>query len=227
MPRLYYKEPDTKYGRPKKKIAREPPSFFRTCDEEMKGWGARRFLKELIQREISYNWEQHRPEWEDEPPHVPPGLVPITDLDEINAFLCRLPAVSQVTSKEAAIHALESGLILIAVDPHTPNLSERLGVEAKKIRAKHPLPMKKKRGRPSDQTNIAGIDADKLEQWRTHRIIALHELRLSGYKARKQIAKWMFPEIKGQRKRGDRLDRAVELLDEALAAARMIDAQTR
>ena len=227
MPRGYYKEPDVKYGRPKTKITREPPCFFRTYDEEMKGWGARQFLKELIQREISYNWERQRSEWEDKPPHVPRGLVPVTDLDEINAFFCRLPPVSQITSKEAATHALASGLTLIAVDPHTPNLSEGLGIEAKKIRAKHPLPIKKKRGRPSDPTNVAGIDANKLEQWRTHRICALHELRLSGYKDRKQIAKWMFPEIKDQRKRGDKLDRAVELLDEALAAERVIDAQTR
>jgi hypothetical protein len=196
----------------------------------MKGWGTRQFLKELIRREIGYNWERQRSEWEDKPPHVPRGLVPVTDLDEINTFFCRLPPVSQITSKEGAIHALGSGLILIAVDPHTPNLREKLHIEAKKIRAKYPLPIKKKRGRPTDSANIAGIDANKLEQWRAHRIVALHELGLresDPKQGRKQIAKWMFPEIKDPRKRGQKLDRAVELLDEALAAARVIDAQTR
>jgi hypothetical protein len=69
-----------------------------------------------------------------------------------------------------------------------------------------------------------------LNRWRSHRIIELHELRLQGYnpqKQRKQISYWLFPELNDQRKRGEKLDRAVELLDEALAGTRVIDAQTR
>jgi hypothetical protein len=236
MPRGYYKEPDVKYGRPKTKIAREPPRFFRTYDDEMRNWDARRFFRELVIRQGTHDWEQERGEWKRSKKSAFDPLgetylrgTPVTDPDEINKFLCRPPAVSQITSKEDAIHALRLGLILIAVDPHAPNLADKLNIEAKKIRAKYPLPIKP-RGRPSDSIDVVGIDANKVEQWRIHRIVALHELRLKGYdprKERKQLAAWMFPEIRDKRKRGLKLDRAVELLDEALAATREIDAQTR
>ena len=127
-------------------------------------------------------------------------------------------------------HALALDMVLIAVDPSTPNLLERLNGEAKAIRERHPLPIKKQRGRPSEPANVVGIDAVTIEQWRVHRIITLHELRLAGHdprKNRKQLAAWMFPEVKDQRRRGLMLDRAVELLDGALAALAILDAQTR
>jgi len=236
MSRDYYKEPDVKYGRPKTKIAREPPPFFRTYDEEMKGWDARQFLRELVKLQGRCDWKRQRRKWnkkplgwEGPPPWYSQGT-PLFDLDEINKFLCRPPAVSQIDSTQNAEHALRLGMILIAVDPNTPDLAERLLTETTKIWQQHPLPVKKGRGRPSDSTNVAGIDANKVEEWCTHRIVALHLLRLNGYdprKRRKQVAAWMFPEIEDQRKRGGKLDRAEKLLDEALAAARVIDAQTR
>jgi hypothetical protein len=252
MTRDYYKEPDTRYGRPKRRTA-DRPLDFRTYDDEMKGWEVRQFIRELVDRQLKHDWKKHEGEWSEEPrtfefgmhsskeravvpglcaggPWNFRGLIPLTDLDEINRFLCRPSGVSQIESAEQADNALRLGMILIAVDPNTPDLARRLGAEAEKIRKAHPLPIKKPPGRPSGTTDLVGIDANKLEQWRAHRILALHELRLSGYdptKDRKQIAEWMFPEIKDQRKRGSKLDRAVEFLDEALAAARVIDAQTR
>ena len=39
----------------------------------------------------------------------------MTDPDEINKFLCRLPAVGQIGSIEDAEHALRLGMVLIAV----------------------------------------------------------------------------------------------------------------
>jgi hypothetical protein len=121
-------------------------------------------------------------------------------------------------------------MILIAVDPNTPDLASRLNAQAGVIRTKHPLPIKKQRGRPGDPTDVAGVDAKKLAQWRKYRIVHLHKLLLNGNdlpKDRKQLAALMFPEEKDPRKRGQMLDRAKELLDEAFAAQRMIDAQTR
>jgi hypothetical protein len=115
---------------------------------------------------------------------------------------------------------------LIAVDPNTPDLAKRLGTEAEKIRKAHPLPIKKPRGRPNKPGNIA----ISMNAWRVYRIVELHEFRLKGYdprKERKQMAAWLYPEQKNERKRGEMLDRAVELLDEALAATRVVDAQTR
>jgi hypothetical protein len=247
MARRYYKEPDVEYGRPKTRIAIPPRDYFRAYDEKMKGWDARRFRRELAIQQGRHEWAQQQAEWvlpryklvkegnkwwfeqDGVEPMFSPDATPITDPDEGNRFLDRPPAVSRITSQERAAHALALGMILIAVDPHTPDLEARLNTEAKNIRADFPQPIKT-RGRPSASTDIAGIDENKLKQWREHRVVFLHHLRLNGHdpgKARKQLAAWMFPEIKDPRKRGLKLDRAVELLDEALAAARMIDVQTR
>jgi hypothetical protein len=121
-------------------------------------------------------------------------------------------------------------MILIVVDPNTPDLAKRLRIETEKIRKAHPLPIRKGRGRPSKSGDIDIISPETLNAWRLYRIVALHELRLRGYdpqRQRKQLAAWLFPEQRNQLARGEMLDRAVELLDDALAAARAIDAQTR
>jgi hypothetical protein len=223
MPRGYYKEPDVKYGRPKVQIVSSPPGFE---IYDTSNWNARRFLRELVKRQINHDWKKQRPEWRQW--NIRGN--PLADLDEINAFLCRPPPVSQIDSAEKADHALRLGMILIAVDPNTPDLTKRLGTEAEKIRQTHPLLIKKSRGRPSKSGNIGIINPAILNAWRVHRIVELHELRLKGYdprKERKQMAAWLYPDQKNQRKRGEMLDRGVELLDEALAAARVIDAQTR
>jgi hypothetical protein len=228
MPRGYYKELDVKYGRPRTKIAKTPPDFFRTYDEEMKSWDVRRFLRELMIRQGDHDWDLRRSEWEAEPPYTRGS--PLTDPDAINRFLCRLPPVSQIESMEDAQHALRLKMILIAVDPNTPDLESQLIAQARAVRTKHPLPIKKQRGRPNDSTDIPGIDENKVDQWRLHRIVSLHDCRLKGYdprKDRKQLAAWMFPEEKEPRKQGQMLDRSAELLDEALLAQRVIDAQTR
>lgn len=58
------------------------------------------------------------------------------------------------------------------------------------------------------------------EAWSSHRILTLYDLQLNGYlrRGRKQLAKWLFPEIADPKARGDKYDRARELLSEALAA---------
>jgi hypothetical protein len=146
MPRGYYKEPGVKYGRPKTKIVRDPPAFFKTYDEEMSGWDGRQFLRELVKRQVEHDWKKERPEWEnkqrtleggkwytsnEKPPWYSTGS-PLNDPDEINAFLCRPPPVSQIDRASEADHALSLGMILIAVDPNTPDLAKRLSIEAKK-----------------------------------------------------------------------------------------------
>jgi hypothetical protein len=93
MPRGYYKEPDVKYRRPKKKIAEIPLDFFRTYDEEMKSWDVRRFLRELMVRQGDHDWELRRSEWEDERPYTRGR--PLTDPDAVNRFFCRPPPVCQ------------------------------------------------------------------------------------------------------------------------------------
>jgi hypothetical protein len=251
MPRGYYKDPNVKYGRPRTRIVSEPPSGFKIYDTG--DWDGRRFFRELVKRQLQYDWEKQQGEWSKEPGSfegeryrseertVAPGLcaggpwdfrglTPPTDPDEINAFLCRPPAVGQIDSPEDVDHALSLGMILIAVDPNTPDLAKRLGTEAEKIRKTHPLPIKKPRGRSSKSANVSSIGLDTVGAWRTHRIIELHELRLRGFDPRtqrKQLAAWLFPEHQNPQARGKMLDRSVELLDEALAAVRVIDAESR
>src|SRR5271165_4347652 len=65
------------------------------------------------------------------------------------------------------------------------------------------------------------------EAWANHRILSLYDLELMGYDLegqRKQLAKWLFPEIADQKTRGDKYDRARELLAEALAALKTLRA---
>ena len=59
------------------------------------------------------------------------------------------------------------------------------------------------------------------DAWSNHRIIPLYDLQLKGHdlgRWRKQLAKWLFPEIADEKARGDKYDRARELLTEALDA---------
>src|SRR5262245_41426179 len=107
MVRNYYKEPDTRYGRPKTKTTKQPPVFFQTYGDQTKNWDARQFLRELVQRQGNHDWEhgqeRARREWkkkvrwrerdgwyehtqEGEAPWYSSGS-PITDPDEINKFL--------------------------------------------------------------------------------------------------------------------------------------------
>jgi hypothetical protein len=233
MTRGYCKEPGTKYGRPAKEIDDPPPNF---SFHDTRDWTARRWLKEIADRQGQHEWAQQRGEWETalpasmlQAPIIDPdaNLVPVSDPDEVNKFLARPPPIRQVTSKEDAAHDLALGRIVITVDPHTPDLADRLNAEAKKIRRVHPLPTKN-RGRQG--TNAAGINESKVQQWRQHRLVELYDLIIMGYdpvEDPKQIAAWLFSEIKNQRRRGEKLDQAVKLLDEMLNSMRMIDTQTR
>jgi hypothetical protein len=199
----------------------------------MKGWGPREFLRELENRRLRHNEERgrkrRRREWKFL--NLSDEAAPPTDFDEINRFLCRPPAVSQIGSVKEADHALRLNYILIVVDPNTPNIEQRLIAEAKTIRKKHRLHLKRSPGRPRfSSADTTSPDARKVQQWRDHRIVTLHDLRLNGYdprKQRKQVAALMFPEIGHGRTRGRKLDQAVKLLDDFLAAARPIEAMTR
>jgi hypothetical protein len=233
MKRGYCKEGDTEPGRAKTKVPRRPADFL-PCDTS--GWDVRRFLRELAIRQIEHEWQSQKEEWKrDREDTSWDRLNPVSDPDEINRFLARLPAVSQITSQEHAAHALRLGMILIAVDPHTPDLVARLRAEADDIRARHPLPIKD-RWRPRSSSDVAGIDDQKLAQWRDHRIVDLYDLMIKGHDPRKErpkLAWWLFkddyPNIQARRARGSKLDRAVDLLNQALSLPllRMMDAQTR
>jgi hypothetical protein len=103
MKRGYVKEPGTVYGRPKQEIKNQAPAWFNTHDEEMKGWDARRFMRELQIRSGDEYWKREKRKWKG----IIAGGKPMTDPDEINRFLCRPPSVSQVKTSDDAAHALK------------------------------------------------------------------------------------------------------------------------
>jgi len=192
MKRGYYRADDTEHGRPRTKVPRRPPDFSLI---DTTGWDTRRFLRELANRQGEHEWKQQKDEWKRYPEDTSwDDLTLFNDPDEADRLLDRPPSVDQITSKERATHALDLGMILIAVDPHTPNLAERLSAEAKDIRAKHPLPIKD-RWRPRASTDVAGIDTQKLAQLRDHRIVDLYDLIIKGHdphKERMRLAWWLF-----------------------------------
>src|SRR5262245_51541897 len=126
MPRGYYNDPPTLSTVPGTRIVSEPPSGFKIYDTGDRD--DRRFVRELVKRQLQHDWEKQRGKWSQEPGSfegeryrseertVAPGLraggpwdfrglTPPTDPDEINAFLCRPPAVGQIDSPEDADHA--------------------------------------------------------------------------------------------------------------------------
>jgi hypothetical protein len=226
MARNYYKEPDATYGRPETAIEQSPPRGFYHYDGLMAQLDARGFLRALEKRLGEHDWQNRRDEWE----FMTCDGKPPTDPDEINRFLCRPAAVSIVENTDDAAHYLKLKMILIAVDPNTPNLASRLKEQARAIRKRHPLSPRKRKGRPSGLEDNFGIDDQDLNQWRNHRIISLLDLILMGFdpsKERKQLAFWLFPEIEDQDARGKKFDNARKHLDQARAASRIVDAQTR
>jgi hypothetical protein len=121
-------------------------------------------------------------------------------------------------------------MVLIAVDPSVPDLHDRLRKIGQEIRAKHPLPLARPRGRPTISGDVDGVSVADLRAWRDHRILALAEcihIGNSPRKDRKQLAAWLFPEIKDQTERGKKLDKAAKLLEQLRASVRVIDSQTR
>jgi hypothetical protein len=222
--RGYYKEPDETYGRPATKIRKKPPPEFSLSqeDELAQQLDVRGFLNALMKLDT---WAEHireNPDWEKR--QTFPGFETV---DEFNRG--RPDPVTIIEDEKTVEHALFFDMVLIGVDPNVPDLERRLCKVAKEIREKHPLPMAR-RGRPRKSGDIDGVSDTDVRAWRDHRVLALRKLEHKGYNLsddRKQLAWWLFPEIKDQVKRGHKLDKAVELLEQICVAIRVIDAQTR
>jgi hypothetical protein len=224
--RGYYKEPDVRYGRPRTRIRKEaPPEFSLSQEDELtQKLDARGFLNALVKLDV---WAEHireNPDWEKR--QIYPGF---ETADDFQRFLVRPDPVTIIEDDETAKHALSLDMVLIGVDPNVSDLEVRLRKVAKEIREKHPLPMAR-RGRPRKSGDIDGVSDTDVRAWRNHRVLALRKLEHKGYNLsddRKQLAWWLFPEVKDQVKRGHKLDKAVELLEQLCVAIRVIDAQTR
>ena len=223
--RNYHKEPDLKYGRPKKKISKIPPSWFSNHDDLVRKLDARDFLRLIVAKQNKDDWEKRvSKEW----PHG--QGIPLFELDEINHFLKPLSPLSVLKNEEEAAHAKALGFVVISIDPHVPNLASSLKKIIGEIRKDYPFPVRRKVGRQSIEGDMPLFDETDLQQWKDHRILALYDLRLRDFvrpEQRKQIASWLFPEIKNQTDRGNKLDKAQKILDQFLSSLRSIDAQTR
>jgi hypothetical protein len=223
--RSYYKEPGQRYGRPRTKISAVPPLGLSAEDELAQQLDARGFLNELIRLDTWQQFKQENPDYEKQKI----GPWPET-ADEFHRFLGTPPSFTVIEDEKTAKNALELGLILIVVDPNVADLDARLRKIGREIREKYPLPRNRPRGRPPKSGDIPGVSEADVHAWRDHRVLALRKLEhmsYSSHKDRKQLARWLFPEIKDQTKRGHKFDKAVELLEQLCASILVIDADTR
>jgi hypothetical protein len=137
------------------------------------------------------------------------GLKPVHDPREMDRLMCRTEPVAKVETPVDLSVALYNGRLVVEIDPSC--LDDVLFQKIKNLlKAERQTQVKSKPNR-----HIS------LEAWVNHRILSLYDLQLNGYdlsRRRKQLAKWLFPEIANPKARGDKYDRARELLTQALVA---------
>jgi hypothetical protein len=130
----------------------------------------------------------------------------------MDRLMCRTDVVAECVSTIDLEVARFNGRIVLEIDQNCPNeiIFEKIEAKLNLARAVKPRHIN-----PS--------------AWIDHRILALYDLKLCGYnlsKERKQLAIWLFPNIIDQKARGDKYDRARELLDDALSQLDLIRAQS-
>ena len=126
--------------------------------------------------------------------------------------MCRSEVVAECKTETDLKVARFNGRVVLEIDPACPNelLFQKIGAV-----------LDRARNRKARRINTTA--------WAEHRILALYDLKLMGYdlsKERKQLAAWLFPEIDGEKPRGDKFDRAKEYLDGAIALLPTLRAQS-
>jgi hypothetical protein len=135
------------------------------------------------------------------------------DPQEMDRLMCRTEPVAKVETPLDLKVAQHNGRLVLEVDPDCLK-----SVLSHKIEDFLEAAREEKR-KPSRHIPF--------EAWSSHRILTLYDLQFKGYdlgRRRKQLAKWLFPDIAKPKARGDKYDRARELLTEALAALRTLRA---
>jgi hypothetical protein len=143
---------------------------------------------------------------------VDPRAKRLTDPIEMDRFMCRTDVVAECESPEDLEVARFNGRIVVEIDPACPD-----DLLFKKIKAV----LDRARDRKPRKINT--------NAWAEHRILALYDLQLMGYhlsKDRKQLSVWLFPELNDDKARGDKFDRARELLAAALSSLSDMRAQS-
>ena len=195
-------------GRPPTKIKANPPKGFERHDELMRSLDGRGWYRELAKRQretalLDGPLNERYRERDDL------SLEPIEDPEEMDRLMCRTEPVAECRDAYDLKIARRNGRLVIEIDvmAHDDFLIE----EVKRL-------IKIRRGEQKPRRIY-------LNAWVNHRILALYDLKNMQYnlcKQRKQLAWWMFPEIKDDNARGDKYDRACELLDEALSSLSLL-----
>jgi hypothetical protein len=204
MTRSYVAE-DGRPGRPKTEIDRKPPTGFCLHIELMEKLDARGWYRQLAERR---HYENLGGDLRDEYFQ----LRQVTDPEEIDRLMCRTDVVVECKTAEDLEIARFNDRIVVEIDPACPNdmLFDKIAALLDRVRSE----------------NVRRINT---KPWREHRILSLYDLKLSGYdlsSERKQLALWLFPEIGDEKQRGDKFDRAKELLKAALASLGVLRAQS-
>jgi hypothetical protein len=180
-------------GRPKVSVEPEPPRDFSRLNALMLRPDVRGWYRELAKR-------QRRQDLKANPPPLKKGR-PIRDPLEMDRVMCRTDVVAECKDETDLDAALFNKRIVLAIDPNCPSdlLFKKIGAILDEPRNRH-----------SRRINT--------KHWAEHRILMLYDLELMGHdtsKERKQLAQWLFPEVRSQKSRGDKFDRAMQYLDGA------------
>jgi hypothetical protein len=188
-------------GRPKVKVSPTPPKDFSRLIELMPALDARGWYRELTERLRREYLEKAR-ETEDQ----------IVNQEEIDRVLCRTDVVAVCNTSDDLEVARYNGRIVLELDPVCPDkmLFSKIGPILNRLRR-----------RAARRINT--------KAWVNHKILVLYEYKLMGYdvsKDRKQLAVWLYPEIKDEIQRGDKLDSANKYLEAAVASLTALRAQS-
>jgi hypothetical protein len=191
-------------GRPKIPVKRKQPDWFQTYDDRTTGLDAAGWYRELagLARRSFLEANCSREDWQR---YSNDGYAPVSNPEEMDRLMCRAEPVAVVeTAQDLKIAQFNSRLV-VELD---------LGCQPKILHEKIEELLASARNQKPSLHHV------KPEAWAKHRILALFDLELHGedLQNRKQLALWLFPEVKDEKARGDRYDRACELLKRAKAA---------
>jgi hypothetical protein len=192
-------------GRPKTETETEPPRGFSLHVALMEKLDLGGWYRQLAERQLYENMEG-------DPRNEYFQLRQVTDPEEFDRLMCRNEVVAECNTRQDLEIAKLNGRIVVEIDPACPN-----DIVFDKVAAL----LGRVRGQNARRINT--------KAWKEHRILSLYDLKLSGYDLsveRKQLALWLFPEIGDEKQRGDRFDRAKELLEVALASLAALRAQS-
>jgi hypothetical protein len=199
---------DGRPGRPKVPVKPEPPEdisrLISRLNGQMPRLGIRGWYRELAKR-------QRREYLSANPSPFKSGRR-ISGPFEMDRFMCRTDIVAECKNETDLEVARFNGRIVLEIETACPN-----GLIFKKIRAL----LDRARKRPSRRINT--------KHWTEHRVLVLYDLKLMGYdlsQDRKQLATWLFPNIRSEKFRGDKFDRAKQYLREAISLLPALRAQS-